>query len=292
MNGSLWASSVLTGVTTYLVLVLFARFNHQRKQWPKAYGNMPGLVRLVWWPSCVLAPVIRRWVRSTWLERHQRLLARVDWDLSFDASVWIASRATYALGCGALAALALSQSSMRALLIGVLLGFGLGFAWGGAKLAHHRMQREQRIGRELPAYLDLLTVSVESGSTLTSGVRQIIETAPPSPLRDYFDRVLREIRGGRSRAQAFVAVAELYGVPSLEALATALSHGEASGMSLGAIFRAQSQQRTAERFARAEKMAMQAPVKLLGPLILCIFPCTFIVLAVPIVARLKDMFAL
>jgi tight adherence protein C len=61
-------------------------------------------------------------------------------------------------------------------------------------------------------------------------------------------------------------------------------------MSLGQILRTQSEQRTAERFARAERLAMQAPVKMLGPLIFCIFPCTFIVLAVPIVVRMLEVF--
>ena len=60
-------------------------------------------------------------------------------------------------------------------------------------------------------------------------------------------------------------------------------------MSLGSVLRAQAAQRTKERFAAAEKLALQAPVKLLGPLILCIFPCTFIVLSVPVVVRLMEV---
>jgi tight adherence protein C len=153
-----------------------------------------------------------------------------------------------------------------------------------------RRSIEQRIARELPSYLDLLTVCVEAGATLTAGVSQIIDGAPDSPLRRYFEHVLREVRGGQLRAHAFERVAALYAVPSLSALATALAHAESSGMSLGGILRAQGEQRIAERFARAERLAMQAPVKLLGPLILCIFPCTFVVLAVPIVVRLAEAF--
>jgi len=100
--------------------------------------------------------------------------------------------------------------------------------------------------------------------------------------------VLREIRGGRPRAEAFTHVAGIYGNESLTTLASALEHAESAGMSLGQVLRAQAEQRTAERFARAEKLAMQAPVKMLGPLILCIFPCTFIVIGVPIAVRLKE----
>jgi len=163
-----------------------------------------------------------------------------------------------------------------------------GYLLGGQWLARRRLMQDQAIARELPAWLDLMTVCVEAGSTLTAGLRLIIAQAPPGPLCDYFERVLREVRGGRARAQAFSHVAAIIGNESLTTLASALEHAESSGMSLGQVLRAQGEQRTAERFARAEKLAMQAPVKMLGPLILCIFPCTFIVIGVPIAVRLAE----
>jgi tight adherence protein C len=131
-------------------------------------------------------------------------------------------------------------------------------------------------------------VCVEAGATLTSGIRLILEQAPDSALRSYFERVLREVRSGRPRAQAFAEVADSFAVESLGTLAAALAAAEGAGLSLGQVLRTQAAQRTAERFARAERLAMQAPVKMLGPLILCIFPCTFIVIAVPIAVRLKE----
>lgn len=163
-----------------------------------------------------------------------------------------------------------------------------GYLHGGLWLRQQREIQQRAVARELPGWLDLMTVCVEAGATLTAGLRLIVAQAPGGPLRDYFERVLREIRGGRPRAQAFTHVAEIYGIESLGTLASALAHAEASGMSLGEVLRAQATQRTAERFARAEKLAMQAPVKMLGPLILCIFPCTFIVIGVPIAVRLKE----
>ena len=68
---------------------------------------------------------------------------------------------------------------------------------------------------------------------------------------------------------------------------SALVQGEMMGSSIGPILRAQSEQRRTERFQRAEKLALEAPVKMLGPLIMCIFPCTFIVIGFPIVMQLK-----
>jgi len=149
---------------------------------------------------------------------------------------------------------------------------------------------ERSIVRELPSHLDLLTVCVEAGATLTAAARFIVEQAPDGPLRHYFERVLREIRSGRVRSQAFVSVADSYGVECLSTLASALSHAESAGMSIGQVLRTQAEQRSMERFVRAERQAMQAPVKMLGPLIFCIFPCTFVVLAVPVAHRLMEAF--
>jgi tight adherence protein C len=75
-------------------------------------------------------------------------------------------------------------------------------------------------------------------------------------------------------------------LPPLTGVLTSLIQADLRGMPLGPTLRAQSGQCISERFVRAERAAMQAPVKLLVPLLLCIFPCTFIVIAVPIAARL------
>ena len=71
----------------------------------------------------------------------------------------------------------------------------------------------------------------------------------------------------------------------ISSFVSALIQGEKTGSSLGPILRAQGEQRRQERFLRAEKLAMEAPVKMLGPLILCIFPCTFIVIGFPIAMK-------
>ena len=202
---------------------------------------------------------------------------------AFTPQRWEAMCVATALLTGGLVWLCLPAAGWLAVLCGAG-GYLLGAHW----LKHRRRAQEQAIARELPGWLDLMTVCVEAGSTLTAGLRLITDQAPPGPLRDFFDRVLREIRGGRPRAQAFSHVAGIVGEESLATLASALEHAESSGMSLGQVLRAQGEQRSAERFARAEKLAMQAPVKMLGPLILCIFPCTFIVIGVPIAVRLKE----
>ena len=105
------------------------------------------------------------------------------------------------------------------------------------------------------------------------------------PVQQLWGEVLAQIRAGSPRAAALRCVMERIDLAPVTSLFTALIQAELRGMSLGAALRAQSAQCVADRFVRAERAALQAPVKLLLPLLTCIFPCTFIVIAVPIAAR-------
>lgn len=244
--------------------------------------RLPLMSRIAAPVASLLEPLVSCLVPQGRMRRTGRLLESLGLVPGLTVERWHATGVAVAILLGAAALLA-GASAWLCVLLGVAGGLH-----GGVWLRQQRELQQRSVSRELPAWLDLMTVCVEAGATLTSGLRLIITQAPPGPLRDYFERVLREIRGGRSRAQAFTYVADIYAIESLGTLASALAHAEASGMSLGEVLRAQAAQRTAERFARAEKLAMQAPVKMLGPLILCIFPCTFIVIGVPIAVRLKE----
>jgi tight adherence protein C len=284
-----WFSVVALSVCATATAVLVGRIALSVYTLPSATEQLPWYQGRLLRIARFLAPTFDKWLSARRRTRLQRFLVAHELDASFDAPSWLALRATHGF-CFAV------SGALCAWLLGVsayfLAGaaFFVGYGWMGLWCHRRRIERQRAIARDLPAYLDLLTVCVESGATLTAGIRLVVGQAPASALRNYFERVLREVRAGRARAQAFSQVAELYGVSSLSALSTALVHAEHSGMSLGNVLRAQAQQRTAERFARAEKLAMQAPVKLLGPLILCIFPCTFVVLAVPIAVRLMEAF--
>jgi tight adherence protein C len=159
--------------------------------------------------------------------------------------------------------------------------------WWWLKEAAARQRLE--VLRELPMYLDMLTLSLEAGGALSVALKISTERAPDTLLKRAFMRVQGDLRAGRSRVEALKALAERLDSPVVTALVAALIQADSSGGSLADVLRAQSEQRLDERFARAEKAAMEAPVKMLGPLVLCIFPCTFIVLAAPIVLRFIDL---
>ena len=128
-------------------------------------------------------------------------------------------------------------------------------------------------------------MALEAGGALGVALKVATERAPDSPLRRAFLRVQGDLRAGRSRADALTALADRLDVPAVRPLVAALVQAESSGGSLATVLRAQADQRIEERFARAEKLALEAPVKMLAPLVLCIFPCTFAILAFPLLMR-------
>ena len=105
-------------------------------------------------------------------------------------------------------------------------------------------------------------------------------------MADELRRVLRDIRAGRTRADAMRALAERLRIPAISNWIAAMLSAEKQGSSLGPILRAQADQRRNERFMQAEAMALKAPVKMLFPLMTCIFPCTFIIVFFPIGVRI------
>jgi tight adherence protein C len=163
-----------------------------------------------------------------------------------------------------------------------------GFIFPDLWLRDQRLSRQQKMLKALPFYLDVITLCVESGLNLTSALQQAVAKAPANPLKSELQRVMRDIRTGRPRIEAFRAMAERLQMSAISNLVSALVTADRQGAALGPILRAQAEQRRNERFMRAEKLAMEAPVKMLFPLIAFIFPCTFAVIGFPIVVKFLD----
>lgn len=162
-----------------------------------------------------------------------------------------------------------------------ILGFYFPIIW----LSDTRKRRNLAVIITLPTYLDFITMCVEAGLNLQGALGQSMEKAPPGPLRNEFAVVLRDLRAGLSRADALRRMAERLDIPEITSFVGSIVQAEKMGASMAAVLRVQADQRRSERFQRAEKMAMEAPIKLVGPLILFIFPVTFIVLGFPIAMK-------
>ena len=127
-----------------------------------------------------------------------------------------------------------------------------------------------------------------AGLNLQGAINQGVLKGPKGVLRDEFQRVLRDIRAGKPRAESLRNMAGRINEPGVTNFIASIIQAERMGMSLGPVLRAQADQQRIERFLRAEKLAMEAPVKMLFPLIAFIFPCTFIVLFFPIVIKFMN----
>jgi tight adherence protein C len=148
-------------------------------------------------------------------------------------------------------------------------------------------RRESTVLRELPLYLDLLALALESGATLLLALRMSLPRAPEGPLREALTGLLGDLQAGRARIEAIEALQRRVDFVCVQPLTTAMIQAQRSGAGLADLLRLQSEQRGHERFHRAEQLAMQAPVKMLGPLVLCIFPGTFIVLGFVVLGRVS-----
>lgn len=149
-------------------------------------------------------------------------------------------------------------------------------------------QRQARFSKEFPFFLDVLVLGMKAGLTFTAALEQAIDHLPAGPVKQEFSRYLRETRAGISRRVALDRLSTRVDLPALTNFSAAVAQAEETGGSLGDVLADQARQRRQERFLRAEKLANQAPVKMLLPLIALLFPVTFIIIGFPIVMQLID----
>ncbi len=161
----------------------------------------------------------------------------------------------------------------------------LGYIYPRIWLKDSLKKRQRLIVRALPVYLDFLTMGVEAGLNMAGAITQAVTKGPVGPLKNEFALVLRDLRSGLTRAEALRRMEERIRVPQVSSFVSAVVQAERLGASLGSTFRFQAEQRRVERFQIAEKLAMEAPVKLIFPLVVFIFPVTFVVLMFPIAVK-------
>ncbi|MDA9710800.1 type II secretion system F family protein [Luminiphilus sp.] len=151
-----------------------------------------------------------------------------------------------------------------------------------------KRRRDTEVMRTLPIYLEYLTMCVDAGLDLPGAMKQAVDKGPRGAMRNEFRVILRDISSGYTRADALARFDERMSLPEVTSLVSAVTQANKMGSSLFDTLQSQAEQRLDERFRRAEKMAMEAPVKLIVPLVIFIFPLTFIILLFPIVTRFYD----
>lgn len=175
---------------------------------------------------------------------------------------------------------AVNVSLVYSLLFG-LVGLWYPYQW----IQDQITKRHFLITRALPYNLDLLTLSVEAGLDFTAALSKVVEKGKGGPLRDEFLLVIKQLKMGKTREEALKSLIARVDLPALTSFVTAIIQADRMGTSIGKVLRIQATQLRIERTQRAEKLANTAPVKMLFPLVACIFPTVFIILFGPIIFR-------
>jgi tight adherence protein C len=151
-------------------------------------------------------------------------------------------------------------------------------------------RRARTVLRELPDVLDLLTVSLEAGLGFDAALGKLV-SKKEGVLTSEFHRCLEEIRLGRTRREALIGVRDRVPLDELRALVSSILQAEKLGIGMVHVLRVQSAELRDRRRQRAEEQAMKAPIKMLFPLVIFVFPCLFVVLLGPVLIQFIETFS-
>ena len=180
----------------------------------------------------------------------------------------------------------MGRTDYAVLTIGCMIGAGLlGFLIPGCWLRSKAKARRNHILRTLPFFLDMLALGLNAGMSLQAALQLTLKHLDSGPLKTEWTKFLFDVRSGFSRAQALRQLSLRIDISAVRQLVAALIQGESMGLSLTRTVLEYARQLRTMRLLQAEKLAFQAPVKMLFPLAFCIFPCTFLILGFPVLAQ-------
>ncbi len=201
---------------------------------------------------------------------------------------FLAVKGICALAAAGLALVLIGSAGSMGLLFGLFLVL-VGFFGPDYFVNIYARRRRERLRAALPDALDLLAVSVEAGLGLDGAVAKLTEHME-GPLADEFGLTLSEMRIGETRSEALRRLGERADTPEVSSFTRAIIQADQLGTSLGRILRVQAADTRLRRQAAAEERAMKAPIKMLFPTVLFIFPAMFLVILGPAILNIDQIF--
>lgn len=237
-----------------------------------------------------MAQAISRFTPQQVLENQRALLEAAGNPNNWTPADFLGVRGLAAIVLGALPGILLFLSGASFLrVIGFSVGFALlGFLLPGIWINRKIQDRRKQILKTLPDALDLMTISVEAGLGFDQAMSKVAEKWGDNELAKEFNRVITEIRLGKTRREALRDLAERTQVDEIRGFVAAVIQADQLGVSIAKVLRTQSEQMRIRRRQRAEEQAQQASIKMLFPLVFLIFPAIFIVLLGPAIPRIMD----
>lgn len=239
----------------------------------------------------VFSKLVQKRASGDTISNLQKQLAMAGYPGGLRPQDFLAIHVTFFIACAAGATffttkVAKAAPDQMAMHIGA--GMIFGFLMPRLFLQRRVAARQHLIQLQLPDLLDLLTVSVEAGLGFDAGISKCIEKMQ-GPLSEECRTILREVRVGKARKQALRDAAERIKVHDVDVFFSAIIQAEQLGVSLAKVLRVQSDQLRLKRRQRAEETAQKAPIKMMFPLVLFIFPTIFIVLMGPAILQALDL---
>lgn len=233
--------------------------------------------------------LLSRFTPAGWMDKTNHRLLLAGSPGSLDANAWAVIKLLSITVAAVLWFLIQAGSDAQTKLISLVLLGILGFFGPDVWISRRIEERRSSMQKTLPDVLDLLVISVEAGLGFDSALARVVATVP-GPLSEEFFRMLQETRVGVSRRDAMRHLNERTDVEELRSFLLAMMQAEAFGVSIAQVLRVQAEEMRVKRRQRAQEKAFAAPVKLVFPLVFCIFPALFIVLLGPAAIQIYDTF--
>ncbi len=216
---------------------------------------------------------------------NQLLMAGSPMKLNTFITFWMSSLAVFGL-IGVL--VFVTAGGLPALAVGTVL-VGVGYMMPRMWLKGRVKAKQKAVILSLPDNLDLITTCVEAGLGLDAALSRVAEQGQ-GPLPGELQRMLRDVAMGKLRREAMQEMSDRLGVEELSNFITSIIQAEKLGVSISQVLRVQSDQLRMQRRQRAERLANEAPVKMIFPLVLLIFPAFLAVILAPAVIQISESF--